>query len=369
MDIGFIFPYLETYGGAQIFALECLKRWKKNNDVVLYSVNFNRELFEDYDIDIEVKKIDIPYKNKLMNFPLLIQQKIASKYISEHEIYNSHMFPCHSLDLENNIWIPQEPARILYDLKYLIDNEGFAKKALYNISTPILRYIDKSSYKASKTIANSVYSKNYLEDVYKINIEDIVYPGVDVDKFEKDNTKKENNVILLVSRLYKEKNIDIGIKALSYLDDSFTMKIVGTGPYKSELEKLSEKLGLSSRIKFYDFVNDQKLISLYKEAFCVIFMPHKEPFGMVALESLAAGTPVIGLKNGGGYSEIIEDGKTGFLTDFNPKGIAQKIQFLVDDEGNYDKMVKNCKKSANDYTWDKTADDAFNVFKKYLEEK
>lgn len=99
------------------------------------SVNFDRELYEDYDLDIEVRKINIPYKNKLMNFPLLMQQRIASKYISEHEIYNSHMFPCRSLNFENNIWIPQEPARILYDLKYLIDGEGFSKKALYNVST------------------------------------------------------------------------------------------------------------------------------------------------------------------------------------------------------------------------------------------
>lgn len=79
-----------------------------------------------------------------------MQQKIASKYISKHEIYNSHMFPCHSLNLENNIWIPQEPARILYDLKYLIDKEGFSKKALYNIST---------LQKKSTTVIVFVYSK------------------------------------------------------------------------------------------------------------------------------------------------------------------------------------------------------------------
>lgn len=232
---------------------------------MLYSVNFDRDLYEDYDLDIEVRKIDIPYKNKLMNFPLLMQQKIASKYISKHEIYNSHMFPCHSLNLENNIWIPQEPARILYDLKYLMDKEGFSKKALYNISTPLLRYIDKKSYKASKTIANSNYSKNYLEEVYQINIEDIVYPGVDVDRFERDKTKKEDNVILLVSRLYKEKNIDIGIKALSLLDESYVLKIVGKGPYKEELQKLSEKLNVSERIVFYDFVDDQTLTSLLRK--------------------------------------------------------------------------------------------------------
>lgn len=69
---------------------------------------------------------------------------------------------------------------------------------------------------------------------------------MDVDRFDKDKTKKEDNVILLVSRLYKEKNIDIGIKVLSLLDDSYVLKIVGKGPYKGELQKLSEKLNMSS---------------------------------------------------------------------------------------------------------------------------
>lgn len=117
------------------------------------------------------------------------------------------------------------------------------------------------------------------------------------------------------------------------------------------------------RIVFYDFVDDKKLTSLYKEAFCVIFMPYNEPFGIVALESLAAGTPVIGLKNGEGYSEIIDDGKNGFLTGFDPHVIADKIRFMQNDEEKYKKMVKDCKKSAENYTWDKTADAAFKVLR------
>ncbi len=369
MDIGVIFPYLETYGGAQIFALECLKRWKKDNDIVIYTVDLDESQFENYDLDYEIIKMNIPYKNKLMNFPLLLQHKLASKYISKHEIINSHMFPCHSLNIDNNIWIPQEPSRILYDLKTLMVNESFSKKVLYNITTPILRYVDKRSYNAEKTIANSFYSKQYLESIYPIQITDVVYPGVDIKKFNKNKTKKEENIILLVSRLYKEKNVDVGIKALAHLDDSYTMKIVGKGPYKTELEKLGEKLGLKNRIEFLNFVDDETLVSLYKEALCVIFMPYKEPFGMVALEALAAGTPVIGKKDGGGYSEIIQDGINGFLVDFNPKEIAQKIDFIQSDVTKYKQMIKNCKKIASQYTWDNTANQLMNIFENFLQNK
>lgn len=366
MDIGIIFPYMETYGGAQIYALECIKRWQKKHDITFYSVIYNQELFEDYSLDMDIVKIDIPYKTKFMNFPLLFQHKLASKYLNNHEIYNSHMFPCHSLDIDNNIWCPQEPSRILYDLEYLMKKESLPVRGLYKLSAPILRHVDKRNYKAARTVANSNYSKKYLESVYNISISDIVYPGVDTEKFNNNKTDKSEKMIIMVSRLYKEKNVDIGIKALSQLDKEYTMKIVGTGPYLESLKKLCIKLGVEDRVQFLDFVGDKQLVSLYKQATYLIFLPYKEPFGMVALEALSAGTPVIGLKNGGGYSELIKDGFNGYLVDFDSSEIAEKIKIMENDENLYNQMKKNCKKTAEDYTWDKTADQFMKVFENYL---
>lgn len=111
-------PFLDSWGGAQKYLFECLKRWDKKNDTTIYTVAYNKELYKEYDsLSYNVKILNPPVKTKLMNLPLLLQKNIISKQIDKHEIYNSHMFPLHSLNLENNIWTPQEPSRILYDLR------------------------------------------------------------------------------------------------------------------------------------------------------------------------------------------------------------------------------------------------------------
>ena len=125
-------------------------------------------------------------------------------------------------------------------------------------------------------------------------------------------------------------------------------------------------MNLDKRVQIMDFVDDTELISLYKEAFCVIFMPYKEPFGMVALESMAAGTPVIGLKNGGGYTELIKEEINGFIVENNPQDIVQKINLIKNDEILYKKMSQNCRKTANKHTWDDTSRQLMTIFENYL---
>lgn len=172
--------------------------------------------------------------------------------------------------------------------------------------------------------------------------------------------------IVVVSRLYYEKRIDIAIKTLSYLDDSYTLEIIGKGPYFTELNKLTRKLNLTKRVKFLNFVSNADLIRKYQEALCVIFTPYREPFGMVVLESMAAGTPLIGCNGCGGYTEIIEKGYNGYLVDFNPKSIAEKIKYLSENQEIYDEISDNCRDTAKKYTWKKTANETMQVFKEYL---
>lgn len=367
MDIGMIFPYLDTVGGAQIYFMECLKRWQKNNDITIYTMKYEEELYHDYNIDCDVTILNPPIvKSKLMNLPLLIQRNKISKQIPKHEIYNSHLFPFHSLNLKNNIWTPQEPPRILYDLNILIKRSTIPNKIVYSITAPTLRKINQNNYNTSETIANSQYSKKYLEKVYNIDINSVVYPGVDYKKYNKYNNEKDFKKILVVSRLYYEKRVDIAIKALTYLDTSYKLYIVGKGPYKEDLIKLAKELNLNQQVIFLDFVEDNELINAYKTSLCTVFMPYKEPFGMVVLESMAASTPIIGCNNCGGYTELIKNGENGFLIEYNPKEIAKKIKYLNENQDIYEQMVKNCKKTAEKYTWKETADNTMKVFEDYL---
>ena len=367
MDIGMVFPFLDYYAGAQIYFLECLKRWKKNNDITIYSVKFDRELYEDYDIGVDVKPINVPFKKELMRIPLIFQHRLASKYLGNHEIYNSHTFPCHSLDVENNVWTPHDPSRILYDLSVLMKKESLPKRILYDTTAPILRRVDKKNYRASVTIANSYFSSKYYERIYdNIGKIEVVYPGVDYDKYDNQQIEKNPNCILAVSRLFDVKRFDLAIKTLNYLDDETYLVIIGEGPYKENLIELTKELKLEDRVIFKGFVSDNELINHYKMALCSIFLPYEEPFGMVVLESLAAGTPVIGKTNGGGYTEIIKENETGFLVDYDPREIANKIKYMQENEFEYKKMVQKCKKTAKQHTWKETADQTMKIFEKQL---
>lgn len=361
-----IFPYLNYYAGGQIYFLECMKRWKKKHDITIYSVKFDRDIYPTYDIDVDVKLMNVPFKTEMMRIPLIFQHRIASKFIGNHEIINSHTFPCHSLDVDNNIWTPHDPSRILYDLSVLIKKESLYKQVLYNTTAPFLRWIDKRNYRASKTISNSYYSKSYYERIYyNIDVE-VVYPGVDYEKYNRKNVDKDMNMIFAASRLFDVKRFDLAIKALQYLDENTYLVIVGKGPYKVNLEKLVKELNLEDKVIFKGFVSDSELIEYYKKALCTIFLPYEEPFGMVALESMAAGTPIIGKRNGGGYTELIEDNKNGFLVEYDPQEIAEKIKYMQENEEEYKKMIKYCKKTAKNHTWKETANQTMKIFEKQL---
>lgn len=361
-----IYPFLDYYAGGSIYFMECIKRWKKNNDITIYAVTYDKDVFADYDVDVDVKIMDVPFKKEFMRIPLIFQHRIAEKYIEKHEIFNSHTFPCHSFNIENNIWTAHDPSRILYDLSVLIKKESLPKRILYNSTAPFLRKIDKSNYRASITIANSNYSKPYFEEVYgNIDVE-VVYPGVDFKKYNKEKIEKNKNLIVCASRIFDVKRFDLAIKALQYLDEETHLVIIGEGPYKNNLIKLSQNLKLENRVTFKGFVSDKKLIEYYKKALCTVFLPYNELFGMVALESLAAGTPVIGKKNGGGYTELINEGENGFLIDYNPKVIAEKIRYMQENETTYKKMVQNCINTAKNHTWNHTANQTMKIFEKQL---
>lgn len=363
MDIAMIIPRFETIGGGEKFFIECLMRWKKKNDITIYTTSLNENLIQEFNIDLDVKILNPLIKNKelnLMTLPFEIG-KLSGK-IGNHEVYNTHLFPTNLIKKQPVIWVPQEPPRMIYDLKNFIKKRqdlSLYKKILFSFFSPFIKYINHKNTNPDQIVANSFYSKKYLEKVYKREVEHVVYPGVDWKRY-KINQGNEN-IILVVNRLFPEKRIDLAIKALSYLEN-YILWIVGTGPYEKILKKLILKLGLENRVKFWGQVSEKKLLELYSSCFCTIFTPLREPFGMVALESIAAGKPVIGCKIGG-FTEIIQNNKHGFLVEPKPEKIAEKIIFLSKNDDIYHKMSKNCIKTAKIYSWDKTANELLNILK------
>jgi glycosyltransferase involved in cell wall biosynthesis len=143
-----------------------------------------------------------------------------------------------------------------------------------------------------------------------------IFPPVDIKKFPLG--KKSDGFFLLVSRLEPYKKVDLVIKAFKKL--KLPLKIVGSGSRVAEYGQ-----SVAKNIELLGRVDDQKLAWYYQNARAVIF-PQEEDAGIVPLESMACGRPVIAFAKGGVLESII-DGQTGIL--FKPqttRGIMAAIK-------------------------------------------
>ena len=154
-------------------------------------------------------------------------------------------------------------------------------------------------------------------DYYYQRQSEIVYPGVDLNKF-KPNSSYSEDYYLVVSRLVGHKKVDLVIKAFNQL--GLPLKIIGTGRNERELKLMAKK-----NINFIGEVSDEELIKQYQQCQAVIF-PQEEDFGLVPIEAQACGKPVIAFKGGGALETIVEK-KTGkFFYPQKPSALIKVIR-------------------------------------------
>lgn len=171
-----------------------------------------------------------------------------------------------------------------------------------------LQYWDRiASARPDYYIAISQLVASRIEKYYKLKVEKIIYPPVEIDMFsENGQTIKRGNYFLVVSRLVPYKRIDIIIDACN--QTGVPLVIVGKGAEEKRLIAMAKK-----NITFKHAVNDHDLVTLYRQCKAYISMA-QEDFGISAVEAQACGRPVISYKKSG-IAEIIIDGKTGILFD------------------------------------------------------
>jgi phosphatidylinositol alpha-1,6-mannosyltransferase len=217
--------------------------------------------------------------------------------------------------------------------------------------------------------------------------------GVEVDRFSKNRdklaTKEKYNIdgapiLLTVARLVEHKGIDTVIKALPEiikLHPKLTYLVVGGGPYRSSLEKLSNKLQVGRHVIFLGNIPHNKLQS-ESEAFysiCDLFLMvsrniddiEAEGFGIVFLEAGLSRKACIG-GNSGGISDAVIDGVTGQLVDPNdPGAVAKAVLGLLENREAANQMGKNGYKRAFQYfnwqtnvsEWEKELNDLNSKFR------
>lgn len=141
----------------------------------------------------------------------------------------------------------------------------------------------------------------------------------------------DERLLFHIGRLVPEKGAGILLEAMPMLLRQHQVRLVigGVGPYADELRRRAEHLGVAHRVRFTGWVSDAEAQALYRYADVVAVPSTYEPFGIVALEAMAAGAPVV-VSDVGGLSEIIRHGENGLKAHpGNPVSLADQISRLL----------------------------------------
>jgi len=243
---------------------------------------------------------------------------------------------------------------------------------------------------ADRITANTSVEKTQLVRLYGAGSSRIrvVPPGVDLARFrpiEQSYARKvigipaHQRLILFAGRIERLKGIDALFRAIAMLRERRTdwdwgkvsVAVIGGDPSAAgqqaneemaRLHALRSALGLDDVIAFLG-ARDQDVLQYYYAAAEVLVMPsHYESFGMVALEAMACGTPVIA-SDVGGLSTLVQHNKTGLRVRANdPGALARAIEQLLDDDALRRRMGHAAACYAEDYSWQRVVDLLLNVY-------
>ena len=217
---------------------------------------------------------------------------------------------------------------------------------------------EKSMEYADVLVANSVFTQTRIQDVFPglggLAMK-VLYPALDTEKFAPPLFETSAKApIVSLNRFERKKNIELLLQAYALLlnDDkrreSLPPLIVAGGydiqnvenvEYLQELKKLASDLSILRRVRFRPSVSDEERSHLMQTALCVVYTPHLEHFGIVPLEAMYAGRPVLAV-NSGGPRETVVDGVTGFLCQGTPESFAQALTVLLENPNKAVEMGK-----------------------------
>ncbi len=182
---------------------------------------------------------------------------------------------------------------------------------------------------------------------------EVLHPGVDLDIFGEEGTIR-SEMFLVAGRIMWQKRIEFGIEAFRLaVADGLQGELVVAGAVdqksQSYLEALREQAaGLP--ISFEPNCTDQRLVELYTSAAALVFTPPNEDWGIVPLEAMAAGTPVIASRSGG-VRESVLHGRTGWLVDDQPEAVAKVMLEVARAPGLAD-VRQAARDRAREFDWD-----------------
>ncbi|MCK4918821.1 MAG: glycosyltransferase family 4 protein [Candidatus Pacebacteria bacterium] len=364
MKIGmFINYYTPSKGGMETSVINLSKGLEKaGHEVFIFAPKYPNYKDEEDNI-FRYKSIRFNYGGYFYVIPVLFGSKMK-EIIKELKLDIIHSHQPYSLGSEAMKFSKELniPLVFTYHIKYE-DYSHYIPLVPSSISKKYIRKITVGySNKCDTVISPSTAIKKLLEDHGIKTSVKIVPSGINIDNFANDTGKKKETrekykikqdeiMLITACRLTKEKNLEFLVKSfakISQKDQNIKFMIVGDGAVKKDLEKMAEEFGIKNRVIFTGLVDRTEIVSLYQASDIFVFASKTETQGLVAVEAMAAGCPVVAVR-ASGIEDIVKDGEDGFLTSESEEEFSESVLKITRDNDLRLKMSVNAKTNSRKF--------------------
>lgn len=316
--VAIVCDWLTGIGGAERVVLEMHRLYP---DAPIYTSQYNPAALDLFkfkgieDLDIRASWLQKLPKSLKKFLPVLRAWTFSRLDLSEYDLILSssgaeakdvkrrpgavHICYCHAPT--HYYWVRHE--------EYL-ERPGFprglnwlAKLGLKTLVGPLRRWDLKAANRPDYYLTNSTHTQAMIKRFYKRKAA-VVHPPVETDRFKITGQPASRHGFIIAGRQSPYKRFDLAIEACNQL--KVPLVVIGDGPDRRRLEKLAGR-----GVTFLTEVNDDDIVKHFQSALGFI-MPNMDDFGIVAVEAMAAGTPVIAYKKGGALDYVVP-GKTGLF--------------------------------------------------------
>jgi glycosyltransferase involved in cell wall biosynthesis len=348
MNVGMFFRSI-TEGSSLSFVPSMLKELLKSNKITLFAERF------DYIIksrNFKFQKMwasDIPLLDEAI-FPLLSTKAVIYEILNPYSSKGFDAIYSHG---------PRNPLADAIGMHFCFSgyqNEMKKKGIKCKNILKFYSFWEKLSFAVSSykiVITPSNFMRNQLNEHLNIPNHKIrVVPyGVNTKEFHQSHVKRSNTLLFIGGNPNYRKGLQFLITAMKNIDKRFKLLIMG-GDTESYMP-LVKFLKLQDRIKFLGFISDNSVKRKFMQTSRLLIQPTLyEPFGLAPLEAMACGLPVA-ISKDAGVSEIMTDGKDGFLIDdpTNPRNIAETVNEAI-----HHNVSNECRRTAEKHSWEVVAE-------------
>lgn len=241
----------------------------------------------------------------------------------------------------DGVFVSAPGARRVASIKGVIAEELQFERGVTRLSMRLAAYFEGCNVRrADRVIATSLYAADRIVERYRVARErvQVVPEPIDLARWNAALDRAPRRApgepaILCVAHLYPRKQVGSLLRALTLLKSPARLRVVGTGPEGGDLVALARELRLGDRVALLEHVPFDRLVEEYRNAELFCLPSLQEGFGIVFVEAMAAGLPIVACR-AAAVPEVVPDGECGMLVPPRDEpALALALERLLGDEG------------------------------------